>query len=434
MPDDVIKALGGTKYNGAGGLYTIDGQTNHTIMDIHIGVGNRSGSFDVVKSFSQQQPSDTQAVCDLIKNPNDTKQYEPGCRFARRSADPRRSPSAKQRRGFRANPCAAAHDSGFLRKPTRGTECSFLVGTDRARILRVITVLLSSELAKLELVATTVYLVIYSIALLVLISLGLAVIFGMMKVINLAHGEFMMLGAYGCVFAGNAGAPLWAATVLSAVLVGAFGVLVERLIIRFLYGRIIDTLLATWGLSLFLVGGVTTVFGPQGRSLSTSFGNVSFGGVNLSVYNLILIGVTAAVAWLTWALARFTKVGLIVRGTMQEPDIASALGANRSLTYMATFGYGAALAGFAGAVLAPITGASPTMGVFFVAKAFITVIVGGHLPLMGTLAASGLFGMIDGIVSYRWSSVLGEVSVLVVAVVLLRMLPSGITGRFRSGL
>ena len=286
----------------------------------------------------------------------------------------------------------------------------------------------------MELVATTAYLVIYSVALLVLISLGLAVIFGMMKVINLAHGEFMMLGAYGCVFAGNAGAPLWAATALSAVLVGAFGVLVERLIIRFLYGRIIDTLLATWGLSLFLVGGVTTVFGPQGRSLSTSFGNVSLGGVNLSVYNLILIGITAGVAGLTWALARFTKLGLIVRGTMQEPDIASALDANRSLTYMATFGYGAALAGFAGAVLAPITGASPTMGVFFVAKAFITVIVGGHLPLMGTLAASGLFGMIDGIVSYRWSSVLGEVSVLVVAVVLLRMLPSGITGRFRSGL
>jgi ABC-type branched-subunit amino acid transport system substrate-binding protein len=77
MPDDVIKALGGTKYDGAGGLYTIDGQTNHTVMDIHIGVGNTSGSFDVVKSFSQRQPSDTQAVCDLYKNPNDTKQYEP---------------------------------------------------------------------------------------------------------------------------------------------------------------------------------------------------------------------------------------------------------------------------------------------------------------------------------------------------------------------
>jgi branched-subunit amino acid ABC-type transport system permease component len=91
-----------------------------------------------------------------------------------------------------------------------------------------------------ELVATTVYLVIYSIALVVLISLGLAVISGMMKVINLAHGEFMMLGAYVCVLSGNAGAPLWASAVASAVLVGAFGVLVERLVIRFLSGRIID--------------------------------------------------------------------------------------------------------------------------------------------------------------------------------------------------
>ena len=248
-------------------------------------------------------------------------------------------------------------------------------------------------------IATTVYLVIYAIALLVLISLGLAVIFGMMKVINLAHGEFMMLGAYVCVLAGNAGAPLWAAAAASAVLVGAFGVVVERLIIRFLYGRIIDTLLATWGLSLFLVGGVTTVFGPQGRSLSTSFGNVSLGGVNLSTYNLLLIGVTAALAILTWALASFTRFGLIVRGTMQDPVVASALGVDRGLIYMATFGYGAALAGFAGALLVPITGASPTMGLLFVAKAFITVIVGGHLPLSGTLAASGLFGAIDGVVS-----------------------------------
>src|SRR5581483_8862251 len=122
----------------------------------------------------------------------------------------------------------------------------------------------------------------------------------MMKVINLAHGEFMMLGAYVCVFAGNAGAPLWAAAAASAALVGVFGVLVERLIIRFLYGRIIDTLLATWGLSLFLVGAVTTIFGPQGRSLSTSFGAVSLGGVNLSVYNLLLIAVTAALSLVTW--------------------------------------------------------------------------------------------------------------------------------------
>jgi branched-subunit amino acid ABC-type transport system permease component len=283
-------------------------------------------------------------------------------------------------------------------------------------------------------IATGVYLILYSIAVLMLVSLGLAVIFGMMKVINLAHGEFMMLGAYCCVFSVNAGAPLWVGFAIAAIAVGIFGVLVERLLIRFLYGRIVDTLLATWGLSLFLVGLVTTFFGPQGRSISTSFGNVTFGGMNFSSYNMVLIAISVGVVAATWALARFTTAGLIVRGTMQEPTVASALGVNRDFIYMSTFGYGAALAGLAGAVLVPITGASPSLGQFFVAKAFINVIVGGHLPLLGTVAASSLFGTIDGFVSYVWSSVAGDVSMLIVAVVLLRLLPLGITGRIRSGM
>jgi branched-chain amino acid transport system permease protein len=119
---------------------------------------------------------------------------------------------------------------------------------------------------------------------------------------------------------------------------------------------------------------------------------------------------------------------------MQDATIASALGVNRNLVYMGTFGYGAALAGLAGAALVPITGASPSLGLFFVAKAFINVIIGGHLPLIGTIAASTLFGTIDGFVSYLWSSVVGEVTVLIVAVILLRLLPVGITGRLRTGL
>ena len=286
----------------------------------------------------------------------------------------------------------------------------------------------------MEQIGTGLYLIVFAVAILILISLGLAVIFGMMRVINLAQGEFIMLGAYACVLAGDAGLPLWAAFIVAALLVGLFGVVVERLIIRFLYGRIIDTLLATWGLSLFLVGAVTTLFGPQGRSVSTSFGNVSIGGTNVSSYNLVLIGIAVVMLAATWALVRFTTFGLLVRGTMQDPTVASALGVNRGLIYMATFGYGSALAGLAGAVLAPITGAAPTMGVFFVAKAFITVIAGGHLPLLGTMGAAGLFGAIDGVVSYVRSSVAGEVSVLVVAIVLLRLLPLGLTGRLRTGL
>ena len=283
-------------------------------------------------------------------------------------------------------------------------------------------------------IVTTLYLIVYSIALLMLVSLGLAVIFGMMKVINLAHGEFIMLGAYACALSVNAGAPLWLGFVVATVSVGLFGIVVERFMIRFLYGRLVDTLLATWGLSLFLVGLVTTIFGPQARSVPIQFGNVSFGEMNFSTYNFLLIAAAILMVVVTWAIARFTTAGLIVRGTMQDATVASALGVNRNLVYMATFGYGAALAGLAGAVLVPLTGASPSLGLFFVAKAFINVIIGGHLPLLGTIAASSLFGSIDGYVSYIWSSVMGEVSVLIVAVILLRLLPLGITGRIRSGL
>jgi branched-chain amino acid transport system permease protein len=286
----------------------------------------------------------------------------------------------------------------------------------------------------LESVLTGAYLVVFSISLLVLISLGLAVIFGMMKVINLAHGEFMMVGGYACVAAVDAGAPLWVGFIAAGICTGVLGLVVERLIIRFLYGRIVDTLLATWGLSLVMVGAATTLFGVSGRGISTNFTNVAIGGMNVSVYNLGLCLLALLLLMATWAIARYTRWGLVVRGTMQEPQVASCLGVNRSRVYMATFAFGSALAGIAGAALAPITGVSPTMGIFFVAKAFITVIVGGPLPLLGTLTASAIFGSIDGVVSYIWSSVVGDVTVLIAAVLLLRALPLGITGSFKRGM
>ncbi|NYT66266.1 branched-chain amino acid ABC transporter permease [Alcaligenaceae bacterium] len=286
----------------------------------------------------------------------------------------------------------------------------------------------------MEVFYTGLYLVIFSISLMLLISLGLAVIFGMMKVINLAHGEFMMVGGYTCVLAVNAGASLWLGVLLGGLVTGVLGIIVERLVIRFLYGRIIDTLLATWGLSLLFVGAATTIFGASGMGISTEFTNVSIGGMNVSSYNLIVCAFSIALALLTWWLAVGTKAGLIVRGTMQVPEVASCLGVDRSKVYMATFGFGSCLAGLAGAALAPITGVSPVMGIFFVAKAFITVIVGGHLPLIGATAASSIFGAIDGVVSYIYSSVTGEVSMLIAAVLLLRMLPLGITGRMKKGM
>jgi len=280
---------------------------------------------------------------------------------------------------------------------------------------------------------TGLYLVIFSISLLLLVSLGLAVIFGMMRVINLAHGEFIMTGGYVCVFTVNAGAPLWLGVLVAGLATAALGIVVERLIIRFLYGRIIDTLLATWGLSLLLVGAVTTLFGASGTGIAVDFTNVTIGNMNVSSYNLVLCAFSVTLLALTWGIVAYTRVGLIVRGTMQAPDMAGCLGVDRAKVYMATFGFGACLAGLAGAMLVPITGVSPAVGSFFVAKAFITVIIGGHLPLIGATAASSLFGVIDGTVSWLYSSVAGEVAMLLCAVILLRMLPMGMTSRLKRG-
>lgn len=277
------------------------------------------------------------------------------------------------------------------------------------------------------------YQISFSIGIFVLISLGLAIIFGMMGVINLAQGEFIMLGAYFCLFATQAGMPFWLAVIAASVGVGVFGIIVERLLIQFLYGRIMDTLLATWGLSLFMVGLVTTVFGAQEASVQVHLGLIQLGDYSVSIYNLVLIFLAFLMLALTGCLWRFTKFGLVVRGTMQNPNMSAALGVNTKKYYMLTFGLGSALTGFAGAVLAPIVGNQPTMGIYYVAKAFITVIAGGDLPLLGTMLASAVFGATDGIISFLSTQVVGEIIVLLVAIVLLRVLPQGITGYFKKG-
>lgn len=278
------------------------------------------------------------------------------------------------------------------------------------------------------------YQVAFSFSILIIISLGLALIFGMMKVINLAQGEFLMLGAYFFVLNSNLGLPLWVAMPAAGLMVGIVGVIVERTVIRFLYGRVLDTLLATWGISLLLVGLVTTIAGPQSRSVPANMGTVSLGGLDVPGYSLIMI--LAAVLMLigTFALWRFTDLGLLVRGTMQNPEMSRALGTNTSMIYMFTFGFGSALTGFGGALLVPLFGASPTMGSFYISKAFISVISGGPWPIIGTISASGLYGVIDGVVSYKMSPVFAEICVLFVAVFMLRLLPQGITGRMRKGI
>ena len=272
--------------------------------------------------------------------------------------------------------------------------------------------------------------VVTAVASLVLISVGLAIIFGMMRVINLAHGEFLMLGGYAAIVANKAGINIWVATFLIApIVVGVIGVVIERCVIRFLYGRPRDTMLATWGLSLFLVGITTTIFGNTTEGISAPAGSIKVGDYWIAAYSLIIVLIAAVVIAAIWVVLGYTKYGLIARSTMQNADMAASLGVNPPAVYAVTFGIGAGLAGLAGGVMAPITGIVPTIGAAYVAKAFITVIGGGPAVLAGTVSASVLFGVIDQITTYLTTPVIGEVALLVAAVVLLRFMPQGITGR-----
>ena len=221
-----------------------------------------------------------------------------------------------------------------------------------------------------------------------------------MRVINLAHGEFLMLGGYTAVLTYGHGVNLWVAILLLPPLaVGLVGVVVERLLIRRLYGRMIDTMLATWGLSLALIGGVTMLFGNSVTGISAPLGNFAVGRFHVSVYDLFLMGAAVVLSLAVWAVLKLTPAGLLARGTMQNAEMASALGVPPDRVYAVTFAAGAALSGLAGGLIAPLSGVVPTMGTAYIAKAFITVITGGA-------------------------------ALLIVAIVLLRLLPRGITGRF----
>ena len=273
--------------------------------------------------------------------------------------------------------------------------------------------------------------ILYMIAFLALISAGLAVVFGMMRVINLAHGEFVMIGGYTTIASIQAGIDIWfAMLVLSPLVVGIIGLIVERVVVRHLYGRMIDTMLATWGLSLLMVGLVTLIFGNTAVSVPAPIQSYQVGAYQMGGYNLFIIGIAVLLVLLLWLALRYTRVGLIARGAMQNAEIASSLGYNPQKIYMWTFTAGAALSGLAGGVMAPLTGLLPSSGSLYIAKAFITVITGGAAIISGTLASASIFGTINQIVSFGSTPVIGEIAMLALAIILLRLMPQGITGRF----
>jgi len=265
-------------------------------------------------------------------------------------------------------------------------------------------------------------------AFLILCASGLAIIFGMMGVINLAHGEFIMCGAYVTVTIAKAGVPLGIAVAGGALAAGLVGIVVERLVIRRLYDRPLDTIVATWGISLIASQGTLILLGPSLTDVSTPLGSVTVGALSYSVYRFLLMGIAATLLLGLYALFSLTRFGELARATIQVPHMAEALGVDTRLIYSATFGIGAALAGLTGGLYAPTMTLVPTMGSQFIMEAFVTVVVGGADVFLGTAPAAVLLGFVKAGMTTWQGQLAGQIGLLVAVIAVIRVLPRGVSG------
>ena len=265
-------------------------------------------------------------------------------------------------------------------------------------------------------------------AFLALSSLGLAIIFGMMGVINLAHGEFIMCGAYLTSAAFRAGLPLPIAILCGALVAGLLGIAMERLIIRHLYGRPLDTIVATWGLSLIATQGALILIGPSFPGIETPLGGITIGDYSYSTYRVVLMAVAVLLICGLYLLFTHTRFGILARATIQRPEMAGALGVNTRLMYSLTFGLGAALAGLTGGLYAPTMTLAPGMGGTFIVDAFVTVVVGGSDVFLGTAPAAGMLGLVKATLTALGGQLFGTIGLLIAVIVVIRVLPQGISG------
>ncbi|WP_299617021.1 branched-chain amino acid ABC transporter permease [Pelagibius sp.] len=264
----------------------------------------------------------------------------------------------------------------------------------------------------------------------VLVAMGLVIVFGLMRVINMAHGELFLLGAYTLVLLQQAGYPYWLGLIAATLFVGFAGLLMEELVIRHIYHRFLDTILATWGLSIAIKQGVILLFGPGAQSTTAPIATqLQIFGSSYPAYRLFIMAVALAVVAATFYLFFRTRFGLAARAVIANRSMAACLGISTRTFDRLTFAYGAALAGLAGAVMAPIMSVDPQMGLGFLIPAFLSILVGGAGHLAGPVLGAGLIGATDSITAGLWSPVLAQVVVFTMAVVAIRVFPGGLIRR-----
>ena len=265
----------------------------------------------------------------------------------------------------------------------------------------------------------------------VLMAIGLSLIFGLMTVVNFAHGALYMLGAYFGVFLLGYTKNFWVALIVAPLMVGALGLLMERFLIRRLYGRSPDDpLLLTFGLSLILIEGVKVFWGKIGLTLDPPrglAGAVDLGFMIFPAYRLFLVAVIAVVLIALYFFLVRTNIGLIIRAGSRDPLMVRALGIDLGRVWLVVFGIGTALAGLAGILAGPMRGAYAEMGVTMVIESFVVIVVGGMGSLLGAVVAGLLIGQVVGLTTLFVPKA-AEIMVFVVMAVVLLVRPSGLFG------
>ena len=265
----------------------------------------------------------------------------------------------------------------------------------------------------------------------VLLAIGLSLIFGLLTVVNFAHGSLYMLGAYFGVFLFGLTKNFWLSLIIAPLMVGTIGLIMERFLIRRLYGRSPDDpLLLTFGLSLMIVEAVRIIWGKIGLTLDPpkALGAaVNLGFMNFPAYRLFVIGVTVAVLVAIWLFLERTNVGLIIRAGSRDPLMVRALGIDLSRIWLLVFGIGTGLAGLAGILAGPMRGVYAEMGVTMVIESFVVIVVGGMGSLVGAVVAGLLMGQVVGLTTY-FAPALAEIMVFIAMAVVLLVRPSGLFG------
>ena len=268
------------------------------------------------------------------------------------------------------------------------------------------------------------------ILILILVALGLGIIFGLMGVINMAHGEFFLLGAYTVVMVARVGISFWMSLMVSAIAVGLIGLIIEFLCIRYLYERPMDTILATWGISIGIKQSIILVFGPGGQLVTSPLPNmIRFLGTEYPAYRLFTMGSSIVVILFTFYVFLRTDYGLKARAVIANRNMASVLGINTRKIYQITFVFGSALAGLAGGIMSPLMSVDPQMGMGYLLPAFLAIIIGGVGTLYGVLGGGAIIGGADSIFSYLISPVGAQIITFSIAIILIRLRPWGIFGR-----